>query len=264
MTGSDRDRARVRNPLQLISAVAWILLLAGPAGGLQHCLVTDSPSGPWRASLHMVLAMNPPASLAAGWALMLVAMMAPVLIPPVRHVWLQSFADRRARSIGLFVAGYAAIWLAVGGLLAVMQLAATLFAPQSYLLAAGAIATLIWQFSPIKQHCLNRGHVHPALAAFGFAADRDALRFGAIHGIWCSGSCWALMAFPMLLPRGHATAMVVASYLIFSERLDQPACPRWSWRISGKLTRILAAQTRIRLHSLRFASARISSHASNA
>ena len=57
-------------------------------------------------SLDMLLASNPPASLALGWALMLAAMMAPVLIAPVRHVRDRSFARRRTRSIGLFVAGY--------------------------------------------------------------------------------------------------------------------------------------------------------------
>jgi predicted metal-binding membrane protein len=245
MTDRDRELARVRNPVLFISAVAWILLLAGH-DMLAHCPITASGAGSWRASLKMLLAMNQPGSLAAGWALMLVAMMSPVLIPPIRHIRLQSFADRRARSIGLFVAGYAAIWLLVGTLLVSVEVAGALFASPSYLALTGALVALIWQCSPAKQRCLNRGHAHTSLAAFGSAADRDALRFGITHGIWCAGSCWALMFFPMLLPGGHIAAMAAVSFLIFSERLELPVRPQWRWRISRKLARIIVAQTQIR------------------
>jgi len=217
---------------------------------------------PLPASFQMLLAMNPPASLAAGWALMLVAMMSPVLIAPIRHIRLRSFTHRRARSIVLFVAGYAAIWIALGVVLLAIELAVELFAPQSYLPAAGVVLiALVWQFSPIKQRCLNRCHAHTELAAFGAAADFDALRFGTTHGIWCAGSCWALMLFPMLLPQGHVVAMATVAVLIFSERLEQPRPPCWCWRGLGKVIRIVIAQARIRLHALRLGPAPFSSGA---
>jgi len=200
----------------------------------------------------MLLAMNPPASVAAGWALMLVAMMSPVLIAPVCDIRVRSFKRRRARSIALFVAGYAAIWMALGGVLVAAGLAARMLAPQSCLPAACvSLIALVWQFSPVKQRCLNRCHAHAELAAFGAAADFAALRFGVSHGIWCGGSCWALMLLPMLLPRGHVVAMAMVAVLIFSERLEQPMPPCWRWRGLGKVKRILAAQMRIRLHALR-------------
>jgi predicted metal-binding membrane protein len=122
-----RELARVRNPVLLLSAAAWIWLLADP-GGLTHCAATSSGGMPLSASLSMLLAMNPPASLAAGWGLMLVAMMAPALILPISHVRLQSFKRRRARAIVLFVAGYATIWMVVGGVLLAGTLAAGLLA----------------------------------------------------------------------------------------------------------------------------------------
>jgi predicted metal-binding membrane protein len=210
----------------------------------------------------MLLAMNPPACVAAGWALMLVAMMSPVLIAPVCHVRLRSFSHRRARSIAIFGAGYAVIWMAVGGVLVAIELAAKLLAPQSYLPAAGVVLiALVWQFSPIKQRCLNRCHAHTELAAFGAAADFAALRFGMTHGIWCAGSCWALMLLPMLLPRGHVVAMAVVAILIFSERLEEPMRPCWRWRGFGKVIRIVVAQARIRLHALRLGPAAFTSSA---
>jgi predicted metal-binding membrane protein len=236
----------------LVSATAWVMLLVNPGSimTLAHCPVTDS--GASRASFQMLLAMNPLSSLAAGWAVMLVAMMSPTLIAPIGHILERSFKRRRARSITLFVFGYAAIWMTAGSVLLAAKLVLSLVAPQSYLPAAvvGLIA-FVWQCSPIKQRCLNRGHNHSELAAFGIAADLDALRFGISHGGWCVGSCWALMLFPMLLSDGHFAAMAAATFLMISERLEQPSPLSWRLRVRGKLMRILVAQTRIRLHALR-------------
>jgi predicted metal-binding membrane protein len=200
----------------------------------------------------MLLAMNPPSSLAAGWAVMLLAMMSPTLIAPISHVVERSFKSRRARSVILFVIGYAAIWMTAGIVILAVQLGLSLIAPQSYLPAAvvGLIA-FVWQCSPIKQRCLNRGHNHRELAAFGMAADRDAFSFGITHGLWCVGSCWALMLFPMLLAQGHLAAMAAVTFLMISERLEQPEPLGWRLRLRGKLMRIAVAQTRIRLHPQR-------------
>jgi predicted metal-binding membrane protein len=88
------------------------------------------------------------------------------------------------------------------------------------------------------------------LAAFGAAADRDALRFGVTHAWWCVGSCWALMLVPMLLPFAQAAAMAAATFLIVSERLEHAIGPQWTCRLSGKLLRLLVAQTRIRVQAV--------------
>lgn len=213
---------------------------------LAHCPVTDS--GASLVSFQMLLAMNPISSMMAGWALMLVAMMSPTLITPIRHILNRSFKRRRARSVTLFVVGYAAIWMAAVGVLIAVMLMLNLLAPQSYLPAVGVgIIAFVWQCSPIKQRCLNRGHNHSELAAFGIAADLDALRFGITHGVWCVGSCWVLMLLPMLLLQEHFAAMAVVTFVMISERLEQPRPLSWRLRFPGKLMRIVVAQTRIRL-----------------
>jgi predicted metal-binding membrane protein len=248
---STRERARVNVSILLLSALAWMMLLVNPGSimSVAHCPVTES--GASLVSFQMLLAMNL-TSMTAGWALMLVAMMSPTLIIPIHHIRERSFKRRRARSVALFVIGYAAIWMAAGGLLVTATLTLNLLAPGSYLPAVGlGILALVWQCSPIKQRCLNRGHNHRELAAFGITADLDALRFGIEHGVWCVGSCWALMLFPMLLWEGHHAAMGVVSFLMISERLEQPRPLSWRLRLRGKLMRILIAQTRIRLHGLR-------------
>lgn len=238
-------------PTLLLSAGMWMMLLVNPGSiiTLAHCPVTHS--GASLVSFQMLLEMNPISSLMAGWALMLVAMMSPTLITPLRHILKRSFKRRRARSVTHFVAGYAAIWMAAGGVLSAVTLMLNLLAPQSYLWAAGVgIIAFVWQCSPMKQRCLNRGHNHKELAAFGIAADLDALRFGIMHGVWCVGSCWALMLLPMLLQQGHFAAMAIVTFVMTSERLEQPRPLSWRLRFPGKLLRIVVAQTRMRLQSL--------------
>ena len=252
MTPAARERLQVRTPLLLVSAAAWLLLAVEPSGTAQHAHYSAPMLGatPSSASVDILLAHNSPVSLAVGWALMLAAMMAPLLIAPVRHVRDRSFAQRRARTIALFVAGYAAVWMAAGVMLLALVLAVRLVAPESSVpVALVTIIAVVWQFSPVKQRCLNRCHAHAELAAFGRAADVDALRFGLTHGVWCVGSCWALMLLPLLVSRGHIAAMAGVSLWLFAERLDRPMPPRWRLRGASKAARLAVAQARMRLQS---------------
>ena len=251
MTYDVRGLAWIRLSLLLAAAVGWALLWThdGMVLMLTHESATHAHAMPM--SLEMVVAMHPPASLAGGWALMLIAMMSPVLTLPVHHIRMRSFTHRRRRAIALFVAGYAAVWFVVGGVFLAVVLAIAMLAPPPYLPAAVVLpVAAAWQCSPLKQRCLNRCHAHPSLGAFGAAADMDVLRFGITHGLWCAGSCSALMLVPMLVPGGHLLAMGVVTALVFAERLERPGPPRWRVRGFGKATRIVIAQTRLRVRAI--------------
>ena len=233
------DWARVRNGMLAVSLIAWIFLLLQPR--VSSCCSVNAAG----VSFETLLAANPPRSLAGSWALMLVAMMAPMLAAPIYHIRISSFVRRRVRSTMLFVAGYGIVWMAAGVALVAAELAAIWLMPQSYLPAmiVGLIA-LVWQASPFKQRCLNRCHSHRSLAAFGFAADLDVFRFGLEQGLWCVASCWAAMLFPMLLPEGHFIAMAAVAVLMFCERLDPPRAPAWRWRGFGTAVRYLSLRLR--------------------
>lgn len=234
MTPAARERARVRVPILLASAGAWALAVVHPGGTAPPC------HAPAEAATS-ALPLQPGAI--GGWALMLVAMMLPALGPPILHVRSRSFACRRARATALFLAGYAAPWMAVG--LASLATAAWVRAAASAPVA-WSIAMLagLWQVSPGKQACLNRLHAHPELSAFGLAADADALRFGAEHGAWCVGSCAALMLLPLLLSTGHLWAMAAVSLWIWGEAIERPIAPRWSWRFPARAVRLAVAEAR--------------------
>jgi predicted metal-binding membrane protein len=250
MTYEPHEFARVAKAVMVPSAIAWIVLLLEPRSTIEiaHCLSAESGSMlPWPKSFQMIVATNPPGSLLIGWAVMVVAMMSPVLIAPVCHIRLRSFTHRRSRAVSLFILAYLATWVALGSILLAIRLATTVFLPQSYLPLAGAAAiTLVWQASPLKQRCLNGCHAHRELAAFGAEADFAALRFGFSHAIWCAGSCWALMLLPMLLPIGHFFGMVIMAVLVFGERLDEPSPPCWRFRSANRVMRIVVAQARLR------------------
>lgn len=229
------------------SILAWVVILFNPGHimTMEHCHVSDA--GPSATSLKMLLQMNPVSSQLAGWLLMVAAMMLPKLIVPILHIWRHSLRRRRLSLSLLFVLGYTGVWMVAGIAMIAAIIALHLLMPGSYLPAiALSIIAIIWQCSPVKQLCLNRGHDHRTLAAFGWPAARDALQFGVMHGVWCAGSGWAIMLLPMLLPSGHNFAMILVTFIMLSEHFEHPKMPRWRIDLRGKLFRLIAAQAQIK------------------
>jgi predicted metal-binding membrane protein len=225
MTDTARDRWRVRAPLWAVSAAALVWMAAGV----------------WNASGSHSHDHQTTGAMPEEWALLMGAMMAPLLRAPTSHVRDRSFSHRRVRAITLFLSGYAVVWMTVG--LAVQLGLGQVLTANAYVLTA---AVVVWQFSPIKQLCLNRRHGHPVLAAFGWAADRDTLRFGASHGVWCMGSCWLLMIWPMLFTAWwHIIAMMAVTLMMAAEQLESPISPTWSVRGPSCGARMVLAQARI-------------------
>jgi len=227
MIYSKRAFAATRAGVVMVSAAAWatIAVLSMGAGQGPAAAFICGPRGTSVLTLDWVLSASP------GWMLMVIAMMAPMVLPPLVHIRISSFAHRRWRSTALFLAGYAAVWLLACLVLEALEAVASRGLQNPYALAglAAAIAAL-WQVSPPKQWCLNQCHAHRPLAAFGWRADGDALRFGLEQGVWCVGSCWALMLLATALPQWPIAGMLVASMVMFCERLDPPTRPAWRLR----------------------------------
>lgn len=248
---SARLQLLINGLLIAISIAIWGVLLfdLGGSMGMKHCAV--SSQGPSAASLEMLLAMNPVSDQLIGWGLMVLAMMLPKLSLPIQQIVAQSLKRMRLISTVLFVLGYLVTWMVAGLIVLGITFCLNLLLPLSYLPAIGALAVaLIWQFSPWKQHFLNLGHNHRILAAFGWQAWRDAFLYGTIHGLWCVGAGWALMLFPMLLPKGHNAAMILVTFVMLSEHLEHPQVAKWRFDLRFRLFRYLIAQTSIRLQSL--------------
>jgi predicted metal-binding membrane protein len=267
MTPEGRERRRIRTPVLAVTAVAWaVTLLADPlrsASGSGAGSAPGSGAGQGQAPAafearlahashahHAVVDAGLPAStdivgLLIGWALMLTAMMAPLLIPALRHVRARSLRSRRWRAVSLAAMAHAAVWT-VGGivLLAVASVLRSLTGHADLAVVLGLAAAVIWQLSPLKQYCLNRHCAYPPISSFGGAADRDAVRFSGTHAAWCLGSCWALMLVPLLAPAWHVAVMLVISVWIWVEPLDRPERPTWRVRLPLRFLRIAAATVR--------------------
>jgi predicted metal-binding membrane protein len=105
-------------------------------------------------------------------------------------------------ALGSFLAGYAAMWTAFGavaflGDVGVHTAVDTLpwLRAHSWLIAGTTLALAgAFQFSSLKQRCLTVCR-HPGayLLRYYRRGNGAAFRFGAQHGTFCIGCCWALM-----------------------------------------------------------------------
>jgi len=168
------------------------------------------------------------------WVVMMAAMMFPSIAPMVvMQVRIQDGRRERGQSapIGtttLFVAAYLITWTAAGLVgYGVFELGKALtgdvFAWDNagpYLAGGVILMAALYQLTPLKDVCLRhcRGpfmflmaHWHPGRTG--------ALRMGLMHGGWCVGCCWALMAALFALGVMSIGWMAFIAALIAIEKL---------------------------------------------
>ena len=176
----------------------------------------------------MMMAGAAAMSLAAflvAWVAMMAAMMLPAVLPVVR-LYNRAAARRAVAPVPLFLAGYAAIWSAVG--LPVYFIWKRLAAPladasPSVGRVAGVVlvAAAIYQLSPLKSVCLR--HCRSPLSFFmqhgrNLHRASGAVIAGARHGLYCLGCCWMLMAILVAFGTMQLTWMAGLATLIFVEK----------------------------------------------
>lgn len=185
-----------------------------PPDFFNRTLSDGSPNALWSRRANV-------SNVVAGWALMIVAMMFPLLVPMIEFVAARNFVVRRERSVALFIAGYGIVWLTTAA-----SASAALVIARAGLAGLGLAAVsgfigcalaALWQISPAKQLAVYRCHGTIALQPFGFAADRAAIRFGLLHGARCMRSCLPTMALPLLGDHG-LLAMAVVFVIPLAER----------------------------------------------
>ena len=181
-----QERLIVIAAIGLLVAASWWFLLTG--AGLD-----DGMGG---------MAMTPPplSALVLMWSLMMVAMMLPSAAPAILlygRVRAIRGGDDVART-WVFLAGYLAIWLLFAILAAFAQ--SLLAGPSMALSGETAPAVLliaagVYQLSPLKSACLRECR-SPAqfISRHWRRGVTGALRLGMLHGGYCVGCCWLLMA----------------------------------------------------------------------
>ena len=137
------------------------------------------------------------AFFAAGWVLMMAAMMLPGAAPAVVR---RAQASGRVRAVPLFVGSYLAVWAVVG--LAVYAL----YRPHGSL--AAGVATIVagvYELTPLKQRFRRR--------------CREGARSGFGFGLCCAGSSIGLMLMLVVLGVMSITWMCVIAVLVVAQKL---------------------------------------------
>src|SRR5215208_140905 len=168
------------------------------------------------------------------WVVMMAAMMFPSIVPMVvMHVRILEGRKARGQSapIGtttLFVSGYLVTWTAAGLVgYGVFALGKTLTGDAfgwdnagPYLAGGIIVAAAVYQLTPLKDTCLRH-----CRSPFMFLMQRwrpgrlGALQLGVVHGAWCVGCCWALMAALFALGVMSIGWMAFIAALIAAEKL---------------------------------------------
>ena len=176
---------------------------------------------------------------AAMWVTMMVAMMLPSAAPAIllyARVHRHSLDIDAALPTAAFLGGYLACWFGFALLAASLQL--LIASPMSMAVEGKMAASIMlvaagaYQLSPIKDACLSRcrspaefitRHYRPGLWG--------AARLGLLHGAYCVGCCWLLMA--LLFVGGVMNLLWVTglTLLIAAEKLLPGG--RWIARIAG-------------------------------
>lgn len=173
------------------------------------------------------------------WFVMMVAMMVPAASPTIllyARVHRHSNGLESRPPTAAFLAGYLACWL--GFALIVSGLQIWIVSQKSIALAsrhaaAGLLVVAgIYQLTPFKDACLRRCRSPALFLSRQYRPGRmGALRLGLLHGAYCVGCCWLLMA--LLFVGGVMNLIWIAglTLLVAAEKLLPGGI--WLARIAG-------------------------------
>lgn len=161
----------------------------------------------------------------AMWTTMMVAMMFPTIAPIVLlHRMVMQRQGRGRSTTAAFAAGYLVVWALVGVVPLVVLLAFRQVSDGSGWVPATAGGVLVlaglYQFTPWKQTCQRACRTPLTFLAthdFGHGL-RGTFRTGVLHGLYCLGCCWALMAVLLVVGLMNLTWMVAIAVVFLAEK----------------------------------------------
>ena len=220
-----RDRLVVVIALVAVIVLSWAYILAGAGMGMsafemtqmtQSVGVSDSaqPSmqemstggtaadslmatGTWTVGYAVVIFLM--------WWVMMLGMMLPSAAPLLLLFARMMRKEKGAPYVptGVFALGYVVMWAAFSaiatgaqwGLEASGLLSGIMVGTSAVLAAALLIAAGVWQLTPLKNACLRHCRSPIGFLSAQWRPGRTgAFRMGLVHGAFCLGCCWFLMA----------------------------------------------------------------------
>ena len=257
-----RDGAITIAGLFALWALTWVYVAAGAGLGMNAWDMTRLALSPQPGRTDPMAAMSAadmmamtPAWDPGTWALMIgmwwammIAMMTPSAAPTIllyarvhRHAQSQGQLQSTQAPTGTFVAGYFLMWLIFSIVAtALHQLlqragiisAMTMGSQVRWLSGTALVVTGIYQLSPLKNACLSHCRA-PAqfLSRHWRSGALGALRLGLVHGAYCIGCCWMLMALLFVGGVMNLAWIAALSLLVLAEKVL--AAGRWVGRCAG-------------------------------
>ena len=238
-----REQVAVLAILVVLTVAAWALTLAQmrdmaamgtSPSGMGHDAMAGQP-GMGGMEMGDGAAVDPGMRLAlylGMWTAMMAAMMLPAAAPMIL-MFGTVYRTKRERGgafvpTWVFVAGYLAVWVAVGAVawaagdfgeaLARAYPALRDLGPR--VAAVAMIAAGLYQVTPLKERCLS--HCRSPLS-FVMQHWRPgaggAWRMGVDHGVYCVGCCWALFALLVLVGLASLHWMGLITLIVCAEKL---------------------------------------------
>jgi hypothetical protein len=153
----------------------------------------------------------------SSWTLMTMAMMLPVFVPRARRVARTSIGRIRNRAIAETVAGYLAVWLAVGaGVIVLVHPGGSAGGPG--VLVAAWVLPALWQCTRVRYRALHR--CHAVGSPPGTRDGRRRVLAGMAYGRWCAITCGPAMAAAAVTDLPPALMGALAAGLL-AERIAQ-------------------------------------------
>jgi predicted metal-binding membrane protein len=245
------DRAITLTALASLCVLAWLYVVMGAGLGMTAWEMTTLKLFP-----HLHAAAPPQAAwhlgtwalMIAMWWIMMIAMMTPSAAPIIllyarvhRHALENDRNPDKLAATGAFAAGYLLTWFGFAAVATALQWAleraelvsAMMMGSRSRgLSAATLIAAGLYQFSPLKNVCLAHCRTPAAFLSRHWRPHAlGALRLGAMHGAYCVGCCWVLMALLFVGGVMNLFWVVALAILVLVEQALPPG--RWVGRIVG-------------------------------
>jgi predicted metal-binding membrane protein len=245
----DARPSRIVPALLATSAAAWLALVAlsGSAwsGAFEHGALEDLGAHRWHV-----------ATLAAGWVLMVAAMMLPTSLPLFALFARLTAARPDRRSLMVILVGvYLLAWIVVGVAMHVadfgvhrlvdewrwLELHAWAIPAATLALAGG------YQLSGLKLRCATRCRTPQGFIRahwHGASAPAETSRLALDHAASCVGCCWALMLVMFSVGVGSIAWMAVLTAVMAAEKTADVGprlrAPVAIWLLAGALLTVIS------------------------
>ena len=204
---------------------AWMALLAAPPElhGLSLC---GGGTLPPMAALDLLSRTASICGLAFSTALMIIAMMLPLVGPSLDHVAVRS-GSRRILAEASFMAGLIVVWMVAMPLLNLAALVLRGLPLAGWIILGIA---LLWQEGGLKARAHRRCHARPPIHWHPIGLCLDCVAYGAATAGNCLAGCWAVMLAATTL--GGVVPMMLVTVFVLVER--------HGWRRPIRLSRVPA------------------------